>query len=51
MKKLIIIVCSISVLFSATMLTTSIAKEDATANYFYCEGPDLDELPFANGAI
>lgn len=46
MKKLIIIVCSISVLFSATHFSSSNQK-NVPMNYFYCE----DELPFAHTAI
>lgn len=51
MKKLIIIVCSISVLFSTTMFSSSTSQKNTTINHLYCEGVNLDELPFANGAI
>lgn len=46
MKKLIVIICSISVLFSTAHFSSSNQK-NIPMNYFLCE----DELPFAHTAI
>lgn len=49
MKKLIFIVCSVSLLFSTTFFSSySACEKDVPATYICC---DEDELPFAHTAI